>query len=333
MNSKNIYKSNYWLKFMGLGLSFSVGYSLRLEQSQRLAHVIEVSNLLSIPDVLFENVVEALVSDPGSAEGKLKEASRKYEESRQSTSSIHSILPSSPGKNKASERSAGFIMIPDTRPLGSPQNTEASPGYDVLYLGRKDKKPEMFFSERLTYKVGISIMQIDAQKHPAAARMLGQLLKFDRWKKEMLRTAYTRLGETQREFFEEGDAARLHIFTQQNLADLLHIHQTTVSKMIANRSVEITTLQGKRIAGYTNDLCVTRDELAKYLIVPHLNRILGEEFESKTAYSDFELSQRVSSIKRRTVAKYRQMSGIPGNSERSDSYRAGIRKEPYRMMI
>ena len=69
--------------------------------------------------------------------------------------------------------------------------------------------------------------------------------------------------------------------------------------------MEARNVKGEQNFFYPKNLLITEDELKKYLILPRINAVLAQEFETKEAYSDEEIRGRVPSIARRTVTKYR----------------------------
>ena len=62
------------------------------------------------------------------------------------------------------------------------------------------------------------------------------------------------------------------------------------------------------------------------------NTVFEEEFRDKRAYSDSQIRQRVGTIARRTVAKYRLSAEIPDNRERQAQYDQGI-STPYKVRM
>jgi len=59
--------------------------------------------------------------------------------------------------------------------------------------------------------------------------------------------------------------------------------------------------------------------IRKLLGIGALNELLAEEAKEGRAYSDYELSEKLSSS-RRTITKYRAKYGIPSKSERNRAY-------------
>jgi hypothetical protein len=90
-------------------------------------------------------------------------------------------------------------------------------------------------------------------------------------------------------------------------------------------------MEGDQRFFYAKDLLVLPDELKKYQVLPELNSIFSEEFRRGKAYSDREITEKIPSIARRTVAKYRLNADIPNITERNQIYKSGEKSRPYQV--
>jgi RNA polymerase sigma-54 factor len=110
-----------------------------------------------------------------------------------------------------------------------------------------------------------------------------------------------KLATLQREFILQGDM-HLHPITRAKLAEDLQVHESTISRAVANKSVQLPN-------GHIIPLSKFFDRSLQ--VRTALKMIIEEE---KTPMSDSEISEILSeqgySVARRTVAKYRAMEGI-----------------------
>lgn len=124
----------------------------------------------------------------------------------------------------------------------------------------------------------------------------------------------------QREFFEEG-VAKLRPLTMNAIADRIGVHETTVSRAIANKYIR--TPHGVFAFKYffTPGFTVANGEsVSNKTIKDHIAHIIAQEDAAKP-YSDQnivnQLKDKNIKIARRTVAKYREELGIlPTNLRR-----------------
>lgn len=110
-----------------------------------------------------------------------------------------------------------------------------------------------------------------------------------------------KLTTLQREFILQGDM-HLHPITRAQLAKDLEVHESTVSRAVANKSVQLPN-------GHIIPLSKFFDRSLQ--VRTALKKIIEQE---KTPLSDSQISELLSeqgfSVARRTVAKYRSMEGI-----------------------
>ncbi|MBS1250580.1 MAG: RNA polymerase sigma-54 factor [Chloroflexi bacterium] len=110
------------------------------------------------------------------------------------------------------------------------------------------------------------------------------------------------IAKLQREFLLTGDKANLRPTTQVEMAELLDVHESTISRAVSNKSVQ---LPNKRIV----PLKLFFDRSLPIRVT--LKRIIANEKKplSDSALAD-KLAEKGYPIARRTVAKYRSMEGI-----------------------
>ncbi|MFH1210435.1 MAG: hypothetical protein V1645_00820 [archaeon] len=313
---------------MKIALQLSQG----LRQEIKLSQVIEFNNLMAVPDNVLNVVTGAITYNPDTIETALQNFKREQPRGDSSTKvqNIYGALASPKGDDKF--RRGGMIIGPDLRTLEECLGTyPAIITPDVTYIGRKDERPEVVFSDHLKDSIML-LLQIDQTKYPETSKLLARLKSFDTWKRGKLREAYVILGGEQREFIATLDPFRYNLFRQDQLADKMELSTSTISRILSNRWVEARNTEGIEKFLYAKDLFATRDDLNRYTALPTLNKILEEEFERKAAFSDREISERVSRLARRTVTKYREESKIPNFSERNRMYKTSDVTEPFKFI-
>lgn len=120
-----------------------------------------------------------------------------------------------------------------------------------------------------------------------------------------------RLATMQREFILSGDM-HLHPITRASLAEELEVHESTVSRAVANKSVQMPN-------GHIIPLAKFFDRSLQ--VRTALKQIIEQETSplSDNAISEI-LDEQGFSVARRTVAKYRSMEGIlPSHLRKSQS--------------
>jgi len=123
----------------------------------------------------------------------------------------------------------------------------------------------------------------------------------------------------QRDFFDYG-ISRMKPLIMSQVADDIHVHETTVSRAIANKYVKtphgLFALKHFFTSGYEND---NGEMVSSLSIKQKLQKIINAE-SPKKPYSDQKLTQLLKEegfkVARRTVAKYREELGIPSSNMR-----------------
>ncbi|MBS1369315.1 MAG: RNA polymerase factor sigma-54 [Lentisphaeria bacterium] len=127
------------------------------------------------------------------------------------------------------------------------------------------------------------------------------------------------IARTQRDFLEQGVEA-LHPLTMRQVGEELELHETTISRAVANKFVRtpqgIFPLKFFFSAGFTAE---DGAELSNRAVMEKIRELIQKEPPAKPL-SDEQLAQQLKAlgipVARRTVAKYREAIGIPSSSLR-----------------
>ena len=300
---------------------------LAARQELQIGYIITFSNLMAVPDEVLQVVATAVTHNPDGIEKVL--ATHNDDNLAGPSEKVKTVYDAfSPGSGALTK---GLIGSPDLRSLEghlTPCQTVVTP--DVTYIGRESKKPQLVFSDHLKGSIALSLLMVDAHDHPNTAKLLSQLKKFDVWKRDVLRKAYVVLGDQHREYFEHLDWARANIFPRLELAKRMGLSESTIYRVLANRWVEARGIDDEKDLLYANDLLLTQHDVHRNLVVPYLNALMEGELVDGKAMSDQMIIDRIPmKLARRTLAKYRNMAGIPSGRERKKLYQANAITEPY----
>ena len=127
------------------------------------------------------------------------------------------------------------------------------------------------------------------------------------------------IARTQRDFLAEGVEA-LHPLTMRQVGEELELHETTISRAVANKYVRtpqgIFPLKFFFSAGFTSE---DGAELSNRAVMEKIRELIQKEPPAKPL-SDEQLAQMLKAggiaVARRTVAKYREALGIPSSNLR-----------------
>lgn len=316
-----------------MALELIIAQRTELSQELQVRQTIEFCNLMKIPDEAMSAVINAASYNPDSIESYLGQRENSRESMFSTDKKIQSVYSSLTGAKENVKYSKGIIMTPEAESLEEYVNQKriiATP--DVTYVGMQNKKPAIVFSDHLAGAMKLSLFQIKSSKYPKTAKLINDLRRFDEWKRATLRNIYPIIGSEQREFFESFNTEKLNPFPQRDLAKRVDLHYSTISRLLSNRWVKGISAKGEEEKiFYTKDLLPTQDKILRYASAPLINRILEAEFAKKEAFSDKELSEKVGILKRRTIAKYRKMSGMPNSPKRKRRYNENIIEGPYKI--
>lgn len=140
---------------------------------------------------------------------------------------------------------------------------------------------------------------------------------------EKRRTTLHRIGaalvELQQEFFDYGLSA-LKSMTLSDLAAVVGLHESTVSRAIANKYLQCPRglFQLRSLLG-SGVVTEGGQKLSAYSVKQLIKQLIGQE-DKNSPLTDQEIAQQLThrgiTISRRTVTKYRAELGIPGAAER-----------------
>lgn len=173
----------------------------------------------------------------------------------------------------------------------------------MLAQGKLKGKDREYLQEKL--RSGRFLINAIEQRQQTIERITRQLLIF------------------QADFFEKGTSA-LHPLTMSQIADVVSVHETTVSRAIANKYIRtphgVFEMKYFFTPGYQAD---DGQSMSNKSVKEKIARIIESEPSSKP-FSDEKVAQILAEegikIARRTVAKYREELGIlPTNLRRSYS--------------
>lgn len=321
---------------LGMNRSLDLRTELKLSQCQLVARI-ELAHLMSVPDEALSLVAGAITLNPQKVEEVLSSDKKQKKDCfvDEKVRSIYSgLVPieSESTFNKSSNQ--GLIISPNLKSLEQAVGQyEIRITPDVTYVGRRDEKPEIVYSDHIVGATGLFMIQIDSNLYPETAKLLGRLKNFDDWKKQKLRESYLIFGEKQREFFMDLDYGRLNLFRPNDLANQLYLNQSTISRLLSGRWMECRSVKGDRLIMNSKDLFFNKDDILKYKSLPLLNDLMEREFQELRAFSDQELSEKANHLARRTIAKYRAMCNVPNQSQRNKVYLADLNQEPYKFYV
>ncbi len=166
---------------------------------------------------------------------------------------------------------------------------------------------------------------------PAAKEFVGEKLKNAQWliraieqrRKTIIRVTEC-IVEKQRDFFEKG-VAFLKPMILRDIADVLNMHESTISRVTTNKYVH--TPQGIFELKYFFNSKIKRvaeEDIASESVKQAIKKLIDEE-DKKNPLSDQAIVKCLEDdsgikIARRTVAKYREMLGILSSSKRKKCF-------------
>lgn len=126
--------------------------------------------------------------------------------------------------------------------------------------------------------------------------------------------------EKQRDYFLTGDAAAIHPLRLQDIADVIEMDVSVVSRATSNKYVD--SIWGiKPLKFFFNERLTTASgvDVSSREVMETIRHIVDDEDKAKPLSDDRildALHERGYNIKRRTVAKYREQLGIPASTAR-----------------
>ncbi|MEK6984348.1 MAG: hypothetical protein AABX33_07275 [Nanoarchaeota archaeon] len=201
---------------------------------------------------------------------------------------------------------------------------------DISYIVRGYGDFSIRPSEHFTKMVpGLRALQVPKN----VQHFLKWLINQRNWVIESLLQIYSVIGKKQAGFLLYLDPKHLVVLPRVQLPFETETNYTssTYSKLLQGRSVKIESYNGTAVLPVTFLLPI-QYHVMEYNTIPRLNTVFEEELAKKKAYSDSQIKQKVGTIARRTVTKYRLSAEIPDRSERQAQYNEG-RLMPYRATL
>lgn len=215
-----------------------------------------------------------------------------------------------PGSALAPARSE--FVIPEV------EIVKSGDGYAVQ--SSKGAAPRLFLAER--YLKMLETPDLPGEDRAYLREKLQQARELMR-ALELRQSTIVRIAEviarTQRDFLSEGVEA-LHPLTMRQVGGELSLHETTVSRAVANKYIRtpqgIFPLKFFFSTGFTSE---DGSALSNRAVMEKIRELIQKESPSKPL-SDEQLAQRLKAdgiaVARRTVAKYREELGIPSSNLR-----------------
>lgn len=130
-------------------------------------------------------------------------------------------------------------------------------------------------------------------------------------RRELLRKVAECIVEEQRPFFLSGSPEDLRPLTQCRLAALLHVHESTISRGVADKYMQLPN----------GDLVSFRYFFGKALSAKHMVKVIVQQEDPTAPYSDQQISEILRhlgyAVARRTVLKYREEMNILSSRHRA----------------
>jgi hypothetical protein len=164
--------------------------------------------------------------------------------------------------------------------------------------------------------------------------LIGFLIKQKNFMVKTTNAAYNLMGKTQSKFLYTLKPEDLIPFISARLAEEIGYHHSTLWRLLHNRTVRVQHEQGIKIIP-VEYLLPHKDLVVMYNSITHINDLFEEEFSAGKAISDEKILEKLkgksSDIARRTLTKYRQITGVPNNNVRNQEYAARGREKPYKI--
>ncbi len=214
----------------------------------------------------------------------------------------------------------GAAIAPDMPVYVIPEIEVAIENDELVIRGHDGWMPKLNISKHYEAMLEDPTTPPDAQKYLREKLLSAQtLMRSLEQRKSTIRRITEALTVVQRDFFFKGKEA-LKPLTMQQIADRLNLHETTISRAIANKYMQtpfgIVEFRDFFTGGYQN---ASGEDVSTGAIKEKIRKIIEAEPPTKPL-SDDKISQMLAkegfTVARRTVAKYRESLGIPGTSIR-----------------
>ena len=216
----------------------------------------------------------------------------------------------------------GAYLAPDSPQFITPEVTIKEIDGEFIAVPNNDHIPRLQLSQNY-----IKILENPSTPHDVKEYIRENLNKSKALMKSisLRQSTIMRIAEvildTQYDFFKHG-VEHLKPLTMQQVADKLDIHETTVSRAIANKYIQtpkgLFEFKYFFSAGYQSE---SGEEISNRSVMEKIRDIISKEDTSKP-YSDQKLSEILKekglNVARRTVAKYREAMSIPTSNLRKE---------------
>ncbi len=217
-----------------------------------------------------------------------------------------------PRPGNAAEDAEIQYVLPE---LTVEEDDESPTGYSVR--SHRDYVPQLRISSQYMRILEDPNVPKDVKQYVREKITGGNLLiKSIAQRQSTLQTITEIIVDRQREFLEQGEEA-LHPLTMSQVAEEIGVHETTVSRAIANKYVQtprgLYPLRFFFTGGYETE---DGEMLSSHSVKHKIQSFISEENPRKPL-SDQKLMQMLKAdgvdVARRTVAKYREELGIPSS--------------------
>ena len=305
--------------------------SLVLSQELHLAQkVFLATSILNKPITAIDRTIDAIIENPDMVK-KVPQPSQVESEGIRSSSYsglLERLIDSENGSGISSGADHFVPISGNAIVVKSAEHVVAQPdvSYAVMGYGDFSIKHSEHFKK---IEPGFKTLLVPRNVQP----FLRWLINQRNWIADSLLQVYLAIGKKQADFLFYLEPQQLVVLPRARLPSETgtDYDQSIYSRLLQGRSVRIESPNGTAVlpVGF---LLPTKDHVTAYNIVPRINTVFEEEFRDKRAYSDSQIRQRVGTIARRTVAKYRLSAEIPDNRERQAQYDQGI-STPYKVRM
>lgn len=286
--------------------------------------------LLEVPITAIERALEDIIEDPNSVEERLRTLSKSGggHSSSPYTFLVKDIVTSQRSQSVQDEIEQPPIFAGTVVEAGVDKKRVPQP--DITYIVRGYGE----FSITPAEHFQPSVLEMRLVQFPSKTKQFARwLISQKNWMVKSITECYQKIGKRQAGFLLSLDPKDLNALQMSRLSESLELPYTysTYYRLLRNRSIKIESPNGVVILPVVY-LMPRAEQVVIYNLAPILNKLFEDEFREKRALSDFKMLRNLDKriIARRTIAKYRELAGIPNAGERQRAYNA-VRTEPYKI--
>ena len=293
--------------------------SLILSQKLHLAQkVFLATSILNKPITAIDRTIDAIIENPDIVNSGAQHLQAKSGGAR--SSNYSGLLERLIGNENGSGAdqfvpSAGNAIIAnsDEHVIAQPDITYVVMGYGDFNITHSEHFKKM--------EPGLRVLQVPRNVQP----FLKWLINERNWIADSLLQAYVAIGKKQAGFLVYLDPQQLAVLPRARLPSETgtNYSPSIYSRLLQGRSVRIESPNGTAVLPVAFLLPI-QSHIIEYEIIPRMNAVFEKEFKQKRAYSDSQIGEKIGTIARRTVTKYRLSAEIPNKSERQAQYKQGI---------